>query len=91
MVRFKNRYLLVETVWRDGAKNASFVSQRQLAECIKESVQTNFGDFGAAAMLQSLQGTWLHTISSSPLIDAVQSNTTVQTGTFLSSVCPETP
>jgi hypothetical protein len=56
MVRFKNRYLLVELVWRDGAKNASFVSHRQLGECIKESVQTNFGDFGAASILASLQG-----------------------------------
>ena len=56
MVRFKNRYLLVETVWRDGAQHAAKLSSRALAESIKSSVQANFGDMGSASVMQSLQG-----------------------------------
>ena len=57
MVRFKNRYLLVETVWRDGTQHVAKLSSRALAESIKSSVQANFGDMGSASVMQSLQGT----------------------------------
>jgi RNase P/RNase MRP subunit POP5 len=61
MVRFKNRYFVVELVFPDGAQ----VLQTDLhgggiAGAIRESVDLNFGDWGAATAMMSLSGVdWL--------------------------------
>jgi hypothetical protein len=53
MVRFKNRYFLVEFQWED---KHTEISAYHILTSIKDSVSLNFGDFGYAALLFSLQG-----------------------------------
>jgi ribonuclease P/MRP protein subunit POP5 len=55
MVRFKNRYLLVEVVGAaPGAGRQTTATT--LLRAVRDAVQANFGDHGAAATQQSLQG-----------------------------------
>ncbi|KAK3246965.1 hypothetical protein CYMTET_43521 [Cymbomonas tetramitiformis] len=54
MVRFKNRYLLLEVVWKDG-KSDSTVGEDQLLSAFRESLGLNFGDVGRGVAAQSLQ------------------------------------
>ena len=53
MVRFKNRYLLIEITWED-SKILESLTQRIVASAVKESIDTNFGDYGAAIIAGSL-------------------------------------
>ncbi|KAJ3193457.1 hypothetical protein HK101_004810 [Irineochytrium annulatum] len=52
MVRFKNRWLLFELVY-DGDVVVESVSSGNLAQVIRDSVQSNFGDLGAAQIAAS--------------------------------------
>jgi ribonuclease P/MRP protein subunit POP5 len=56
MVRFKNRYLLVELVWGDGMVDSS-ISAETLKREVKHQIQLNFGDFGVGLIQATLQGT----------------------------------
>lgn len=56
MVRFKNRYLLVELVWGDGMVDSS-ISAENLKREVKHQIQLNFGDFGVGLVQATLQGT----------------------------------
>lgn len=49
MVRFKNRYLLIEVEGREFAKG-------DVLSAIKLSLEENFGDFGRATVALRLQG-----------------------------------
>jgi len=54
MVRFKNRYLLVELQWADGMVDSS-VSAQTLKRTVKQHLQHNFGDYGVGLIQQTLQ------------------------------------
>ena len=54
MVRYKNRYLLLELIWKDGKIDLG-VSEGSLLGIIRESMQTNFGDYGLGSALASMQ------------------------------------
>eukprot|EP01127_Copromyxa_protea_P006079 TRINITY_DN15892_c0_g1_i1.p1 TRINITY_DN15892_c0_g1~~TRINITY_DN15892_c0_g1_i1.p1 ORF type:complete len:155 (+),score=21.19 TRINITY_DN15892_c0_g1_i1:50-514(+) len=49
MVRFKNRYLLTQIVYKDWRSSSAHVSANQVHEAISESLALNFGDFGVGA------------------------------------------
>ena len=55
MVRFKNRYLLAELVFEDG-KIDEKITVTILQKLIREAITRHFGDFGHAAVINSLQG-----------------------------------
>ena len=54
MVRFKNRYVLVELVWKDGRIDAS-LNETTLLSVLRESLAINFGDHELGLSLASLQ------------------------------------
>lgn len=57
MVRFKNRYLVIEMIWERSRQERNFrLTREQLLSTIKESISLNFGDFGLAAVNPTLQG-----------------------------------
>lgn len=67
MVRFKNRYLLVELLYEKAAKAPT---KPQILDAVRDSVRVNFGDFGHAVVSQVLQGSLP---SASPLpVPAIQ-------------------
>jgi ribonuclease P/MRP protein subunit POP5 len=53
MVRFKNRYLLVEMVWKDGRMDTS-LNEAALLPVLRDSMAVNFGDHGLGMALASL-------------------------------------
>ena len=55
MVRFKNRYLLIELVWADNKHDPS-LSSYILVQALKELIRAEFGEYGLACALQALQG-----------------------------------
>lgn len=63
MVRFKNRYLLVGIQWKDGRYDES-VTDTSLVQCLRESVQLNFGDVGLATAVTALQVKYLNPVTS---------------------------
>jgi len=59
MVHFKNRYMVME-VFIDAGRGESdpvILTQFNVTKVIRDSIQLNFGQFGLAASLGSLQGT----------------------------------
>ncbi|MEW5310990.1 MAG: hypothetical protein WDW38_002740 [Sanguina aurantia] len=54
MVRFKNRYLLLELLWKDQRVDTS-LGEAALQQLIRDSIQLNFGDYGAACAQASVQ------------------------------------
>lgn len=57
MVVLKNRYMVVEMVTLDDLKLADVkIGHSDVVSAIHESLLTNFGEFGLAASLPSLQG-----------------------------------
>jgi ribonuclease P/MRP protein subunit POP5 len=54
MVRFKNRYFLIELNWAKQTPPQG-VTKDHLASAIRESLRINFGDFGLNAVIQFLQ------------------------------------
>jgi RNase P/RNase MRP subunit POP5 len=56
MVRFKNRYLVVEIVQ---SRRKSSVTKENLSDAVKQSIQENFGDFGSSLINTTYQGTFL--------------------------------
>ena len=63
MVRFKNRYMLLELLWKDG-KTELRLSEVTLLGIIRDSVQTNFGDYGLGIALAALQIKWFNPVTS---------------------------
>ena len=62
MVRFKNRFLLLEVIWKDSKVDLA-MSEASLLSAIRESVQTNFGDLGLGLALASLQVKFFHPVT----------------------------
>ncbi|KAK9833872.1 hypothetical protein WJX74_008434 [Apatococcus lobatus] len=54
MVRFKNRYLVFELIWKDGKRDES-LGESALLNAFRELVAQNFGDHGLGQALASLQ------------------------------------
>lgn len=54
MVRFKNRWLLVDVAWRDGSVDTTMNAMTVL-NAVRDSVVANFGDSGLGTCLTSLQ------------------------------------
>ena len=62
MVRFKNRFLVVEvTFHEDVGLHGSELTSRAFDAALRKSVQRNFGDFGTAATQASLATRWCET------------------------------
>eukprot|EP00611_Tribonema_gayanum_P032395 TRINITY_DN9655_c0_g1_i1.p4 TRINITY_DN9655_c0_g1~~TRINITY_DN9655_c0_g1_i1.p4 ORF type:complete len:145 (+),score=52.72 TRINITY_DN9655_c0_g1_i1:51-485(+) len=55
MVRFKNRYMLVEVMCNQAALTSGAVSQKEIMLAIRDSLTTNFGDFGLGTAQPGLQ------------------------------------
>ncbi|KAJ3084141.1 hypothetical protein HK102_000754, partial [Quaeritorhiza haematococci] len=55
-MRFKNRYLLFEILWEDGAILES-LNSGSITGVLRNSIESNFGDYGAAVVASSLAGT----------------------------------
>ena len=53
MVRFKNRYLVIEILWED-KKYDPGVKNKEIYDAIRESIASNFGDWGTGVLLNSL-------------------------------------
>lgn len=57
MVVFKNRYMVLEMVVGHGLRLADVkITQNDVASAIQESLLVNFGEYGLASSLPSLQG-----------------------------------
>ena len=54
MVRHKNRYLLVSLEWEDG-RGMRGCGTRELVSLIRDTIRAQFGDFGLAHVIKSLQ------------------------------------
>ncbi len=54
MVRFKNRFLLFELIWKDGRIDES-LSEANIQAVLRESIALNFGDYGLGVCLASQQ------------------------------------
>lgn len=54
MVRYKNRFLLAELIWKDGRLDESLTEAGILA-VLRDSIASNFGDFGLGVCLASMQ------------------------------------
>lgn len=63
MVRFKNRYVLVELIWKDERLDESLTEGAILA-VLRESMATNFGDHGAGIASASLQVKYYNPLTS---------------------------
>ncbi len=61
-VRFKNRYLLVEVIWKDGRADDS-LTEPILQSVLRESLAVNFGDYGLGLALQSLQVKYFNSLT----------------------------
>lgn len=54
MVRFKNRFLLVELIWKDGRIDET-LTEANIQSVLRESIALNFGDYGLGICLASQQ------------------------------------
>ena len=54
MVRFKNRVLLVELIWKDGRIDET-LTEANIQSVLRESIALNFGDYGLGICLASQQ------------------------------------
>ena len=61
-MRFKNRYLLLELVWKDARMDNVLLEPTLLAR-FRESLAANFGDHGVGLALQSLQVKYYHALT----------------------------
>lgn len=55
MVRFKNRYVVMEVVWRERSKADEALSEAALLALLRDALAANFGDYGLGSSLPSLQ------------------------------------
>jgi ribonuclease P/MRP protein subunit POP5 len=63
MVRFKNRYLLMEVIWKDGRVDDG-LAEANIQTALRESLAANFGDYGIGMSLQSLQVKYYNPLTS---------------------------
>mmetsp|Transcript_2310 Transcript_2310/g.6753 ORF Transcript_2310/g.6753 Transcript_2310/m.6753 type:complete len:142 (+) Transcript_2310:288-713(+) len=54
MVRFKNRYLLLEVLWKDGKVDTG-IDKQEMLTALRLSMRENFGFHGLGSVLTSLQ------------------------------------
>jgi len=57
MVRFKNRYMLVELVFEDGRMSEA-LSAAHVTQAVRASIKVCHGGYGAACMLQAFSGAY---------------------------------
>lgn len=62
MVRFKNRYLLLELIWKDARIDLS-LPEAALLGAFRDSMQSNFGDYGLGTALASLQVKYFNSVT----------------------------
>ncbi|KAL6078490.1 Ribonuclease P/MRP protein subunit POP5 [Balamuthia mandrillaris] len=55
MVRFKNRYILVELRWREPATVDPSLDSGKILRALRNQISNDFGDWGLGAVSQSLQ------------------------------------
>lgn len=67
MVRFKNRYVLVELIWKDGRVDDTF-SETKLLAVLRDSVAVNFGDYGVGIVSPSLQVKYLNPLTNGAVV-----------------------
>lgn len=73
MVRFKNRYLLLELVWDDGKVDVK-LSGKDLYLEIKRSMKEQFGDFGWAAVAMSCQVKYYNPLTNLAIVRTPRGN-----------------
>eukprot|EP00884_Botryococcus_braunii_P009564 jgi/Botrbrau1/18609/Bobra.0367s0049.1 len=54
MVRFKNRHLIVQLIWKDGKIDTS-IDEKIILTALRKSIVTNFGDVGGGLTNASLR------------------------------------
>lgn len=59
MVRFKNRYFLFEIVWEGGERPPVELHESVVLNAVRESIRTNFGDYGNGVVGGMVQGAQL--------------------------------
>ncbi|KAA6422819.1 hypothetical protein WJX79_002499 [Trebouxia sp. C0005] len=62
MVRFKNRYILYEVIWKDGKADEA-INEAGLLAVFRESVAVNFGDHGVAKSAMSLSVRYYNSVT----------------------------
>ena len=67
MVRFKNRYVLVELIWKDGRLDDTF-SEAKLMAVLRDSMAVNYGDYGAGINSASLQVKYLNPLTNAAVV-----------------------
>ena len=67
MVRFKNRYVLVELIWKDGRLDDTF-SEAKLQAVLRNSMAINFGDYGVGIGSTSLQVKYLNPLTNVAIV-----------------------
>eukprot|EP00798_Chlamydomonas_sp_ICE-L_P013396 gene13396-19247_t len=53
-MRYKNRFLVFELLWRDGKRDES-LNEGALLQASRDAIQTNFGDLGLGSSMTSFQ------------------------------------
>eukprot|EP00698_Gefionella_okellyi_P007007 TRINITY_DN1703_c0_g2_i2.p1 TRINITY_DN1703_c0_g2~~TRINITY_DN1703_c0_g2_i2.p1 ORF type:complete len:105 (-),score=17.56 TRINITY_DN1703_c0_g2_i2:80-394(-) len=72
MVRFKNRYFLLEFQWEDVARDTSLTSS-DVYSTVRECVQTNYGDYGVGLMLTSLNVKYVNPLTNLCIVRVARS------------------
>mmetsp|Transcript_682 Transcript_682/g.1723 ORF Transcript_682/g.1723 Transcript_682/m.1723 type:complete len:142 (-) Transcript_682:33-458(-) len=67
MVRFKNRYLLMEVIWKDGKVDKTLDNQ-QMTGIFRDAMLENFGTLGLGSVLASLQVKYYNPVTNLLLI-----------------------
>ncbi|RKP06510.1 Rpp14/Pop5 family-domain-containing protein [Thamnocephalis sphaerospora] len=79
MVRFKNRYLLIEILYEAPQESAALralqpvvenLSTRELSKLVREAIQENFGDYGAGVTNTGLQVKYFNPLTGLGIIRA---------------------
>lgn len=63
MVRFKNRYILYEVIWKDNKADES-INEAGLLNVFRDSLALNFGDHGVARSAMSLSVKYYNPVTS---------------------------
>lgn len=73
MVRFKNRYLLLEVHWADGMVDEN-LPHTALANALRDAISLTFGDFGSAAAGRSVDVKYWNSTTSLAIVRCTRSH-----------------
>ncbi len=73
MVRFKNRYLLLEVHWEDGLVDPT-LSHQAVLNALRDSISSNFGDFGFACVGKAVEVKYWNKATSLAIVRTTRSH-----------------